>query len=261
MAYGILVKNSSGQIQISESYMVHQVLKTGTSGVLAPVVGRTGVYFTAADTTNISYAEPGEILLWVKPTATPSGSTSSTSWIYWTEDPGGAFVYSHSSNTFDYLLTGPPKRFSGTWDSGNHGLEIFDSAGSTIFTSNLPIVKAQNTAFLASRGGTTGTLGTITSSTTWSNIGYALLQPFYRSREEYDAGTSRWYGASPWSMTNNSTGLNIMCGPGAYFWKSGSTYYLSAKHTWYNDTDEGLGTSDTNFGTDNRYHITATRGN
>ena len=256
MAYGLAAYSSSGNIQISEDYPVLQVLASGTIaagswGTALDGAGGEGpsTYLISSllSTHGITVPSGEAIQIFVRPSSAPTGVTSGTSAIYWLNATVASYICGHQAVNTDYVLVGLADWLN-TPPSGNYGLEIYDTDGSTlIFTSNLPIWK-HTTAYLATLQNTTPTYvgQTVQSSTSWSSIDYALL-----SQHMPSAQSDLWHGYTTHPWTISSGNLNLWkSGIGAWFKFATPTYYYKTKYTWMEDLDltvfgdEGNGTQD-----------------
>jgi len=161
--YGLMILNSSGSVLIDETYKNYTYKEKGSTAISA---GWNTISFASSTTHNVAYG--------VRPTA--------SGFIYF-----GGVVKSGSSYTgFRILSTAsmtlPWIVFEDTQQNAlaSHGLVVYDSAGSVVFSSNekyMKLLTIDNSSATAGLPG--GTPGTITVTSAANNYFYMQTSSFY----------------------------------------------------------------------------------
>lgn len=136
MSYGIEVYNTAGQLQFSQDIGALSVLdsgSTGTTGWNAQGPTYSITTYTKPMPTTIGPEEEAQI--WVKPSAAPTGITSTTTRILWRQLENSLFGSHQNNRSWDWKMTGMPANSTELEPLPAHGLEVYDANSDIIFTS------------------------------------------------------------------------------------------------------------------------------
>jgi hypothetical protein len=182
MAYGILIQNANGNIQIDQDYRNYQRIAYGT--ITSKSIN--GAATAIAYTTQTSGTYP---LVFVR----PHNDGDYVGGCYF----GGAtfgiptgYIYLCNSGAYDYrvyALDGAVKI-----DSSTYGIEIFDASGNTVFDSRNALAQVQ---------------ATVTCTTVWPSSG--PMNPFDNPVVPI-AKSYTSFGQRPWFMVNGLVNQQIV---------------------------------------------------